>query len=169
MIDGAINGLYAKAVSRGIDFSLSVSAAADEVIGKYLSRTELQTLLCDHIKNAVIAVEAKGEENGKIYVSLSEKNGCYEIGIFDSGIPFEIATLDRLGKEPATTHADMTTFRVLEKARASLMITEFENPTPFSKSVVFRFDGASAFIISSCRGEELKAALGRSDVLLQQT
>ena len=49
------------------------------------------------------------------------------------------------------------------------MITEFENPTPFSKSVVFRFDGASAFIISSCRGEELKAALGRSDVLLQQT
>ena len=177
MIDGAINGLYAKAVSRGIDCSLSVSAAADEVIGKYLSRTELQTLLCDHIKNAVIAVEAKGEENGKIYVSLSEKNGCYEIGIFASGIPFEIATLDRLGKEPATTHADsggsgigfMTTFRVLEKARASLMITEFENPTPFSKSVVFRFDGASAFIISSCRGEELKAALGRSDVLLQQT
>ena len=39
-------------------------AEVDAVIGKYISQTDLQTLLCDHIKDAIIAVDAKG--NAKI-------------------------------------------------------------------------------------------------------
>ena len=174
LIDGAINNLYIKAAAHGIDFNLSVSATVDEVIGKYISQTDLQTLICDHIKDAIIAVDAKNENNGKILVELSMENDNYTITIFDSGVDFEIDTLAKLGKERVTTHADnggsgigfMTTFETLRKSYASLIITEFANKTPFSKSVSIRFDGNTAFILQSYRKEELQSALNRDDVIL---
>lgn len=174
LIDGAINEFYIKAAAHGIDFNLTVSATVDEVIGKYISQTDLQTLICDHIKDAIIAVDAKNENNGKILVELSMENDNYTITIFDSGVDFEIDTLAKLGKERVTTHADnggsgigfMTTFETLRKSYASLIITEFENKTPFSKSVSIRFDGNTAFIIQSYRKEELQSVLTRDDVIL---
>ena len=62
-----------------------------------------------------------------------------------------------LGKERVTTHAEsggsgmgfMITFETLRKAHASLIITEFENKIPFSKSVSFMFNGENSFIIKS--------------------
>lgn len=174
LIDSAINDLYIKAAAHGMDFNLSVSKTVDEIIGKYISQTDLQTLICDHIKDAIIAVDAKNENNGKILVELSMENDNYTITIFDSGVDFEIDTLAKLGKERVTTHADnggsgigfMTTFETLRKSYASLIITEFENKTPFSKSVSIRFDGNTAFIIQSYRKEELKSVLNRDDVIL---
>lgn len=174
LIDGAINNLYIKAAAHGIDFNLSVSATVDEVIDKYISQTDLQTLICDHIKDAIIAVDAKNENNGKILVELSTENDNYIITVFDSGVDFELDTLAKLGRERVTTHADsggsgigfMTTFNTLRKSYASLIITEFANKSPFSKSVSIRFDGNTAFIIQSYRKEELKSVLNRDDVIL---
>ena len=174
LIDSAINDLYIKAAAHGIDFDISVSATVDEVIGKYISQTDLQTLICDHIKDAIIAVDAKNENNGKILVEFSKNNDNYTITIFDSGVDFEIDTLAKLGKERVTTHADnggsgigfMTTFETLRKSYATLIITEFENKTPFSKSVSIRFDGNTTFIIQSYRKEELQSALNRDDIIL---
>lgn len=174
LIDGAVNDLYIQAAAHGIDFHLDVAAPVDEIIGRYLSQTELQTLLCDHIKDAIIAVVAAGEGKGKILVRLSAREKHYEITIFDSGVDFEIETLAKLGRERVTTHADsggsgigfMTTFETLRKACASLIITEPENKSPFSKWISFHFDGESAFVIHSYRAEELKAALNRTDVVV---
>lgn len=174
LIDGAIGDLYIKASAKGIDFDLTVSAPLTEIIGKYISQTDLQTLICDHIKDAVIAVNAEDNIHGKILVTLSVNGGNYEISIFDNGVAFETDTLAKLGTERITTHADsggsgigfMTTFETLRKSYASLIITEFENKTPFSKSVTFRFDGATSFIILSYRAEELRRAVNRSDVMI---
>lgn len=174
LIDGAINELYIKAAARGIDFNLDVAAPVDEIIGKFLSQTELQTLLCDHIKDAVIAVEAKGGKNGRILVSFSFRGDIYDITVYDSGVDFDPDTLSKLGLERVTTHADsggsgigfMTTFDTLRKSYSSLIITEFENKTPFSKSVSFRFDGLSAFVIQSYRAQELKSKVLRNDILI---
>ena len=174
LIDGAINNLYIKATAHGIDFDLAVTEPVDTIIGKYISQTELQTLLCDHIKDAIIAVVTKGEGSGKILVNLSVKYDNYEITIFDSGIDFEVDTLSKLDMERVTTHADnggsgigfMTTFETLKKAYASLIITEIENKTPFSKSVSFRFDGLSSFVIQSYRADELKSAINREDTII---
>ena len=172
LTDGAINDLYIKAAAHGIDFSLTVSETVDAVIGKFISQTDLQTLLCDHIEDAIIAVEAKKNHKGKILVDLSAKNGSYQITVFDNGVDFEADTLAKLGKERVTTHADnggsgigfMTTFETLRKAYASLIITEFESKTPFSKSVAVRFDGRCAFIVQSYRAEYLREAIRRDDV-----
>ena len=45
LIDGAVKDLYIKASAHGIDFNLTVSSTVDEIIGKYISQTDLQTLL----------------------------------------------------------------------------------------------------------------------------
>ena len=174
MIDGAINDLYIKAAAHGIDFDLTVSSAVDEIIGKYISQTDLQTLLSDHIKDAIIAVDSGGEAGGKILVNLSNQNDNYSIDIYDNGIEFDIDTLSKLGLERVTTHADtggsgigfMTTFETLRKTYASFIITEFENQTPFTKSVSFRFDGENAFIINSYRSKELQANINRADIFI---
>lgn len=173
LIDGAINDLYIKAAAHGIDFNLTVTSTVDEIIGKYISQTDLQTLLCDHIKDAIIAVDSYGESGGKILVNLSKQNDNYCIDIYDSGVAFEPDTLSKLGTERVTTHAAsggsgigfMTTFETLKKAYASLIITELEYRSPFSKSVSFRFDGESAFIINSYRKDELQQLITRNDVI----
>ena len=174
LIDSTINDLYIKAAAHGIDFDMAASAPVSEIIGKYISQTDLQTLLSDHIKDAVIAVEARGEGSGKILLDLSMQNDNYCITIYDNGVAFEIDTLSKLGRERVTTHADsggsgigfMTTFETLNKAYASLIITEFDSTMPFTKSVAFRFDGESNFIIQSHRSEELKEKLTRDDVVI---
>ena len=173
LIDGAIGDLYIKAIAHGIDFDLTVSETVDEIVGKYISQTELQTLICDHIKDAVIAVDAAGKDNGRILVELSVKNGDYTIAVFDNGVDFDPEILAKLGKERVTTHAEnggsgigfMATFETLRKAHASLSITEFENKTPFSKSVSFIFNGENSFIIKSYRAEQLKAAINRDNII----
>ena len=175
LIDGAVNDLYIKAAAHGIDFNLTVSSTVDEIIGKYISQTDLQTLLCDHIKDAIIAVESRGETDGKILVNLSKQNDSYCIDIYDNGVEFDVDTLSKLGLECVTTHSDtggsgigfMTTFETLKKVYASLIITEFENQTPFTKSVSFIFDGDGAFIIHSYRSEELKAIISRKDIIFE--
>lgn len=174
LTDGAINDLYIKAVAHGIDFNLTVSKTVDAIIGKCISQTDLQTLLCDHIKDAIIAVDAAENDKGKIMVDFSVKNENYQITVFDSGVDFEIDTLAKLGKERVTTHADnggsgigfMTTFETLRKAYASLMITEFAHKTPFSKSVSIIFDGENSFIIQSYRSDILNTAINRDDVVI---
>lgn len=173
LIDGAVNDLYIKAAAHGIDFNQTATSTVDEIIGKYISQTDLQTLLCDHIKDAIIAVDSYGESGGKILVNLSKQNDNYCIDIYDSGVAFEPDTLSKLGTERVTTHADsggsgigfMTTFETIKKAYASLIITEFEHRSPFSKSVSFRFDGESAFIINSYRKDELQQLTTRNDVI----
>ena len=174
LIDGAITDLYIKAAAHGIDFSLTVSSTVDEIIGKYISQTDLHTMLCDHIKDAIIAVDNRGEAGGRILVNLSMQNDNYCIDIYDNGVEFSIDTLSKLGLKRVTTHSDtggsgigfMTTFETLKKAYASLVITEFENKTPFSKSVTFRFDGENAYIIHSYRSEELMKNINRADLVI---
>lgn len=174
LIDSTINDLFIKAAAHGIDFDMAASAPVSEIIGKYISQTDLQTLLSDHIKDAVIAVEARGEGSGKILLDLSMQNDNYCITIYDNGVAFEPDTLSKLGMERVTTHAEsggsgigfMTTFETLKKAYASLILTEFDCTMPFTKSVAFRFDGESSFIIQSHRSVELKEKLTRDDVVI---
>lgn len=174
LIDGAISSLYIKAAAHGIGFDLTVSETVDKIIGKYISQTDLQTLICDHIKDAIIAVDAAGKKSGQILVELSEKNDNFTITVFDNGVDFDIETFAKLGTERVTTHAEtggsgigfMTTFETLRKAHASLVITEFENKTSFSKSIALIFNGDNKFIIQSYRSDQLKAAINRDDVII---
>lgn len=173
LIDGALSEMYVKATAHGIHFDLMVGEPIHYLVNNIISQTDLQTLLCDHIKDAIIAVDAAKGESGKILVSIEKHEGLFEITIRDNGVDFTPETLAKLGKERVTTHAEeggsgigfMTTFETLEKTKGSLIITEHESKTPFSKSVAFVFDGLHQFIISSYRRDELKEKLSRDDIL----
>lgn len=174
LIDGSLSEMYVKAAARGISFDLTVSEEPYYLVNNIISQTELQTLLCDHIKDAIIAVESAGVTNGKILVTIEKNDGIFEIAVRDNGVDFDAETLAKLGREQITTHADdggsgigfMTTFETLRKTKGSLIITEYEQKMPFSKSVAFVFDGLNRFIISSYRKEELENMIQRDDVMI---
>lgn len=81
--------------------------------------------------------------------------------IHDSGIEFEKETLEKLGKEPITTHKSeggtgmgfMNTFDTLKKCKGSLIINEIGKPSKdnFTKIVMIRFDGKNEFRVISYR------------------
>lgn len=174
LIDGSLSELYVKAVAHGISFDLTVNEELHYLINNIISQTVLQTMLCDHVKDALIAVESAGVTDGRILIAIDKNDGIFEIAIRDNGVDFDVDTLSKLGKEQVTTHADeggsgigfMTTFETLRKTKGSLSITEYEKKTPFSKSVVFTFDGLNRFIIRSYRKDELEKAIKRDDVLI---
>lgn len=174
MIDGALGNMYIKAAAHNIDFELIVSEQIHYLVNNLISQTDMETLLCDHIKDAIIAVESNDNRSGAILVTIRMLNNIYEISIKDNGIDFEIDTLNHLGIERVTTHGDsggsgigfMTTFETLKKANASLIITEYQDKQPFSKSVTFRFDGQNNFVIKTYRKSELVSLITRNDLII---
>ncbi len=177
VIDGALGNMYIKAVAHNIDFSLIVNDEIHYLINNIISQTDLETLLCDHIKDAIIAIDSSNITSGKILVTIGMVENIYEISIKDNGVDFDIDTLSKLGLERVTTHKNtggsgigfMTTFETLNKTGTSLIITEYENKVPFSKSITFRFDGMNSFVIKSYRSDLLKADINRDDIIIIPT
>ena len=116
-----------------------------------ITEDELDTLLADHIKDAIIAINYSENSNRSILVRLGKINDIYSLYIYDSGIQFEKDVLDKLGKEPITTHKDsggtgmgfMNTFDTLNKTNASLTIKQIGPPSKdnYTKVIMITFDG----------------------------
>ncbi len=174
MIDNTLHALALSAASKGIRLSANVTAPVTEIIGDSLSLTALQTLISDHVKDAVIAVGSRDDKQGNILLNLARDGRVYTLTVLDNGAPFELHVFDKLGRERVTTHSDsggsgigfMQTFSTLRACGCSVVITEFESGLPFTKSVGFRFDGKGKFVIKSPRAEQIKNALTREDVLV---
>ena len=175
VIDGALGNMYVKATAHNIDFNLVVNDEVHYLINNIITQTDLETLLCDHIKDAIIAIDSDYSISGKILVTIGMVENIYEISIKDNGVDFDINTLSKLGIERVTTHKEnggsgigfMTTFETLNKTGTSLIITEYETKVPFSKSITFRFDGLNSFVIKSYRSDELKKIINRDDVIIR--
>ena len=159
------------------NFTWFISLLSDTIhylVNNLITQTDLETLLCDHIKDAIIAINFGEDIKGKILVTITMNDDIYEISIMDNGVDFEVDTLAKLGLERVTTHKDtggkgigfMTTFETLKKSNASLIITEYKTKTPFSKSITFRFDGLNIFIINSYRADLLKQSINRDDIVI---
>lgn len=174
LINGALSNMYIKATAHNIDFNLIINQDIHYLVNNLITQTDLETLLCDHIKDAIIAINSNEDIKGKILVTITMNDDIYEISIKDNGVEFEVDTLAKLGLERITTHKDtggngigfMTTFETLKKSNASLIITEHKTKTPFSKSITFRFDGLNAFIINSYRADLLKQSINRNDIVI---
>lgn len=174
IIDGAIGNMLISCISHKIDFDVTVQCKATYIVDKVISQTNLETLLCDHIKDAVIAVNSAKTENGKILLSFNMTDGIYEITIKDNGCDFTADTLSKLGLQKVTTHENsggtgmgfLTTFKTLKDCNASLIITEYKSYQPFSKAITFRFDGKNDFIINSYRATLLTQYINRTDVVI---
>ena len=166
-VDNMLKYMQAECVKNKIDFQLQVHGNIHHMTNKYITKADLEILLADHIKNAIIAINHSENINKSILVRLGLIDGFYSVYIYDSGIEFEIETLINLGKKPSTTHADdggtgmgfMNTFDTLRKSKASLIIEEYGKPTKdnFTKVIKIIFDNKNEYKLASYRENEIQS------------
>jgi signal transduction histidine kinase len=155
-------GHFAKVcVENNIGFVLNINGSILHMVEQVVPQNILETMIGDHIQNAINAINASDYTFRGIMVVLGLSGDCYELTVYDSGVPFEADILARLGKECVTTHAEkggsgigfMTTFEILREYKASLIINEkMAQHVKYTKSVSIRFDGKEQVIIEIERG-----------------
>ena len=164
-VDSILAHMQKESLDNNIDFELKTNCSVNHLIEKYIPQNRLETLLGDHIKDAIIAINSGNNNLRKIYVIFDIIDNCYQISFYDSGIDFEIDTLINLGIEAITTHKDtggngfgfLTTFETLKECKASLIIEEinFKNSN-FSKAIHVLFENNSSYVKKTNRIEDFK-------------
>ena len=168
-IDDMFTYMNTECKKYGIEFILKISGNINFLVNNYIDKTKLVTLIGDHLRDAIIAVNCSKNRYKSILAILGIKDDNYEFCIYDSGIEFEIETLEKLGFEPATTHKDcggsgigfMTTFETLKETKASFVLEELNELKEdcYTKAVKFIFDGKKALEINSYRADLLRKYL----------
>ena len=165
-IDNMLKYMQSECVKNKIDFQLQINGNIHHMVNTYIGKEDLEILIADLIKNAIIAIDHSDNVNKSILVRLGLIDGVYSLCVYDSGIEFEINTLVNLGIKPSTTHADdggtgmgfMNTFDTLRKYKASLIVDEYGKPIKdnFTKVIKIVFDNNSEYKIFSYREKEIK-------------
>lgn len=166
IVDDMIDCMQAKCVENNIDFQLQINGNIYHMTNNYIAKEDLEILLADHIKDAIIAINHCENINKSILVRIGKIDGIYGVYFYDSGIEFEFNTLLNLGKIPITTHKSeggtgmgfMNTFKTLSKTKGSLEIEEIGKPSKsnFTKVLKFKFNNKNEYKIISYKGKELK-------------
>lgn len=176
-IDNMLEYMRNECIKSGIDFTVKLSDSVVWLLEKYISEDKFETLLGDHIKDAIIAINAKPSGYKSIMVLIGVVDNAYELTIYDTGIEFEIPILLNLGISAITTHKDeggtglgfMTTFETLKSSKASLVIEEYDKRvTNYTKSVTIRFDGKCEYRIYSYRAEEIKKNCSGRNIVIKK-
>lgn len=105
-IDTLLEHMSTEATKSNISLDVKINASINYMVENIISESALETLLGDHIKDAIIAINCSNNTNRRILVVISIIDKCYEINFYDTGIEFEIDTLIKLGKEQITTHKE---------------------------------------------------------------
>lgn len=165
-IDDMFKYMQSECKNNNIDFNLQINGNIFYMINNLIDKSRLVTLIGDHIRDAIIAINHSDNKNRSIIAILGMKDKYYEFSVYDTGIEFEIDTLLKLGLEPATTHKDeggtgigfITTFETLKETKASLVIEEKHGvvDNDYTKSVNIVFDGKNEYRIISYRSDEIK-------------
>lgn len=161
-IDNLLEYMKQEAEKEKIDFELELKFDINEIIENKIAKNKLETMLTDHIKDAIIAIKNNESKNRKIKVIFNKEEN-YQIEFYDTGIEFEIDTLLKLGLERTTTHKAtggtgigfITTFETLKECKASLIIEEFNNKQ-YTKAIVIKFDNKNEYKIHSYRAEKIE-------------
>ena len=159
IIDDMLKCMQAECQKYKIEFTLVLKGNIHYMINNLISEEELETLLADHIKDAIIAINHTENINKSILVKLGNIDGTYGIYIYDSGVEFKKEVLDNLGKKPYTTYQTevvtgmgfMNTFDTLRKYKASLIIEEIGKTSVenYTKVLMIKFDGKNEFLVNS--------------------
>ena len=164
-IDTMLEYMQSECIKSKIEFELQINGNIHHMINKHIKKEDLEILLADHIKNAIIAINHSENINKNILVRIGIIDGFYSLYIYDSGIEFELETLINLGIMPSTTHEDdggtgmgfMNTFDTLRKYKASLIIQEYGKPSKdnFTKVIKIIFDNKNEYKVLSYREKEI--------------
>jgi signal transduction histidine kinase len=160
MIDNLFEHYLEKFTAINVEFDLKVTANILYMVDALIPQNKLETLICDHLEDALIALKASGDSLRRCCAMIGAIDNIYEFSVYDTGIPFAADTLTRLGIERVTTHAGeggggfgfTSTFKTMEECGASLIIRETKlSDGSFSKSITIRFDKKNQYIIKTYR------------------
>lgn len=164
-IDDMLKYMQSECNKNKIDFELQLKGNIYYMINNLIEKQDLEILIADHIKNAIIAINHTDNINRSILVRLGKIDETYGLYIYDSGIEFESETLKNIGKKPSTTHTNeggtgmgfMNTFDTLRKCKASLIIDEYNEPSKdnYTKAIMIKFDNKNEFKIKSYREQNV--------------
>ena len=165
-IDSMLKYMQSECMKNKIDFQLQLNGNIHHMVNTYIEKEDLEILIADIIKNALIAINNSKNINKGILVRLGLIDGKYSLYVYDSGIEFGIDTLINLGIKPSTTHSNdggtgmgwMNTFDTLKKYKASLVIDEYGKPVEdnFTKVIKIVFDNKNKYKIISYRVKEIE-------------
>lgn len=172
-IDDIFCYMQNECVKNNIDFRLKIYGNIYQMINNFVTKEELEILIADHIKDAIIAINHCDNINRSILVKLGKINKIYSLYIYDSGIEFEIETLKMLGSKPVSTHKEsggtglgfMNTFDTIKRRKATLIIKEYNKPCKenYTKVIIIKFNNEYEFKIDSYRN--LKTLKERNEII----
>ena len=158
-IDDMLKYMQSECIKNKIDFTLQIKGNIHYMVHNLVKEEELETLLADHIKDAIIAINHTDNANRSILVRLGNIDDIYSLYIYDSGVEFKPEVLENLGKKPCTTYANeggtgmgfMNTFDTIRKHKSSLIIEEIGKPTEdnYTKAIIIKFDKKNEFKVKS--------------------
>lgn len=176
-IDTMLKYMQEEAKNKNINFDVKLNTSINSLLENTISKDKFETLIGDHVKDAIIAVDASKNSYKSILVTLGLVEGMYEFSVYDTGIEFEIETLLKLGEEQITTHKEtggsgigfMSTFETLKECKASLIIEEY-NPetTSYTKCITIRFDGKNKYKIYSYRANKIKEQKYKRKITIEE-
>ena len=160
-IDDMFKYMQSECEKNNIEFKLQINGNIHHMINQIIPKDKLVTLIGDHLRDAIIAINSSNNSFKSIIAILGKTDEFYEFCVFDTGIEFELETLLALGTKPITTHKDtggtgygfMTTFETLRETKGSLVIEEKHkmSENDYTKAVRIIFDGKAQYRISSYR------------------
>ena len=165
-IDDMFKYMQTECNKNKIEFKLKIAGDIFYLVNHIIPKNKLATMIGDHIRDAIIAINSSKTTDREIFAILGIKDKKYELCIYDTGIEFEIDTLLKLGLEQVTTHKDtggsgigfLTTFETLNETKSSLIIKELSGSegNHYTKAVIIRFDNKHQYKIYSYRAKEIK-------------
>lgn len=177
-VDEMFKYMQHECINNKIDFNLKINGNIFYMVNNIIDKSRLVTLIGDHIRDAIIAINNSSNKYKSIVAVLGMKDNFYEFCVYDTGIEFEIPTLLKLGLEPATTHKDsggtgigfITTFETLNVTKASLIIQENHEmlDNDYTKAVIIRFDGKNEYRIKSYRANKIKKKSKDNRIIIEK-
>lgn len=146
-----VNVMLQKQMIRCADLNISFDVMIPAPIDGYIreigiSVTEFMRMLNDLLKNAVKAILSSDNTHRELLLIMGEAgNDCFEIRLYDSGVPFPPKILEHLGERGNTTDGTgngiADTVETLRHYRASFVIEPIESGTDiYTKCIHIAFD-----------------------------
>ena len=147
-----VNVMLQKQMMRCADLNISFDVMIPAPIDGYIreigiSATEFMRMLNDLLKNAVKEILSSDNTHRELLLIMGEAgNDCFEIRLYDSGVPFPPKILEHLGERGNTTDGTgngiADTVETLRHYRASFVIEPIEPGTDiYTKCIHIAFDG----------------------------
>ena len=147
-----VNVMLQKQMMRCADLNISFDVMIPAPVDGYIqnigiSVTEFMRMLNDLLKNAVKAILSSENEHRELLLIMGDAGSdCFEIRLYDSGVPFPPVILEHMGERGNTTDGTgnglADTIETLDHYHASFAIESIEPGADiYTKCVHIAFDG----------------------------